>query len=128
MTQLSQEQVAWSRNMQTQVLNALAGTCQQDIAETMGIDSGTITRLKDVHLIKLCNLLAALGLKIVPMELKCYNPEMVKMIYALARDNLMKSEEVDDFFHDDARIQIAEGTYKPRASVREVHIGSTKDE
>ena len=42
---------------------------------------------------------------------------MVKMLYALARDNLMKSEEVDDFFHDDARIQIAEGTYRPGASV-----------
>lgn len=75
MTQLSQEQVAWSRNMQTQVLQALAGTCQQDIAETMGIDSGTITRLKDVHLVKLCNLLAVLGLKIVPMSLSAITPK-----------------------------------------------------
>lgn len=113
MSKLSVEQRAWSRNMQSQVLSALAAHGQAVAAEEIGIDSSTVTRLKDVHLENLCNLLAAIGLKIVPKEMKCYNAAKVELLYALARDNLMKSEQVDDFFHDDARIQIEQGVYQP---------------
>ena len=113
MSQLSKDQAAWSRNMQSQVLQALASTGQAVAAEAISVDSSTMTRLKDVHLVKLCNLMAILGLKVVPRNMKCYNPVKVEMLYALARDNLMKSEQVDDFFHEDARQQIELGIYQP---------------
>ena len=113
MSQLSNEQRAWSRNMQAQILQALAAHGQSVVAEKMGVDSSTITRLKDAHLENLCNLMAAIGLKVVRKDMKCYNPAKVEVLYALARDNLMKSEQVDDFFHDDARLQIEQGIYQP---------------
>ena len=114
MSKLSNEQVAWSRNMQTQVLQALDRRGQADVASCIGVDSSTLSRLKDCHLTNLCNLMASVGLKVVPLDMKCYNPAKVELLYQLARDNLVKSEQVDDFFHDDARMQIEAGTYKPR--------------
>lgn len=113
MSKLSNEQCAWSRNMQSQILQAIASVGQAVAADCLSVDSSTITRLKDVHLENFCKLLAVLDLKVVPKNMKCYNPSKVAVLYALARDNLMRSEEVDDFFHDDARNQIERGVYQP---------------
>lgn len=117
MSQLSNEQRAWSRNMQAHILQSLAAHGQSVAAEQMGVDSSTITRLKDSHLENLCNLMAVISLKVVRKDMKCYNPAKVEVLYALARDNLMKSEQVDDFFHDDARLQIEQGIYQPCGSL-----------
>lgn len=116
MSKLSQEQSAWSRNMQSQILQGIDVVTPTVAAECIGVDVSTISRWKDKdgRIASVCDLMAVLGLKVVPMDMKCYNPAKVEVLYALARDNLMKSEQVDDFFHDDARLQIKEGTYQPR--------------
>lgn len=120
--QLLPEQLAWSRNMQSQILTAIDATGQQAVASCIGIDPTAITKMKSAQgtakhgdIERLCHLLAVVGLKIVPADMKCYDASKIDILFRLAKDNFQRLEEVDDFFHDDARTQIAEGTYQPRS-------------
>lgn len=117
MSKLSPEQSAWSRNMQSQILQGIDAVTPTVAADCMGVDVSTISRWKDKdgRIASICDLMAVLGLKVVPMDMQCYNPAKVEILWALAKDNLTRSQQVDDFFHDDARLQIKEGTYKPRS-------------
>lgn len=116
MCKLSQEQLAWSRNMQSQILQGIKNNVQEDVADCMGVASSTVThwKEKDKAIETVCNLMAIIGLKVVPMDMQCYNSAKVEILWALAKDNLVKSQQVDDFFHEDARLQIEKGTYRPR--------------
>lgn len=116
MSKLSPEQSAWSRNMQSQILQSIEAVGQGVVANCVGVDASTITRWKEDkgRIESICDLMAVLGLKVVPMDMQCYNPAKVEILWALAKDNLTRSQQVDDFFHEDARLQIKEGTYKPR--------------
>lgn len=118
---LSHQQLAWSCNMQSQILNAIEATGQVAAAACIGIDPTGITKMKSVQgtakygdIERICHLLAACGLKIVPANMKCYDAAKIDILFRLAKDNFQRLEEVDDFFHDDAAMQIAEGTYRPR--------------
>lgn len=119
--QLSPERLAWSRNMQSQILQAIDATGQQTVASCIGIDPTAITKMKSAQgtakhgdIERLCHILAVIGLKVVPADMKCYDASKIDILFRLAKDNFQRLEEVDDFFHDDAKAQIAEGTYQPR--------------
>lgn len=119
--QLSPERLAWSRNMQSQILQAIDATGQQVVASCIGIDPTAITKMKSAQgtakhgdIERLCHILAVIGLKVVPVDMKCYDASKIDILFRLAKDNFQRLEEVDDFFHDDAKAQIAEGTYQPR--------------
>lgn len=121
MSQLSDDQAAWSRNMQSQIMTAIDATGQQAVADCIGVDTTTITKMKSRHgtakhsdIERVCHILAATGLKVVPANMKCYDAAKIDILFRLAKDNFQRLEEVDDFFHDDAKTQIAEGTYRPR--------------
>lgn len=45
------------------------------VAAAMGVSESTVSRLKTGHLEELALMLATLGLKVVPTEYKCVNPE-----------------------------------------------------
>lgn len=45
------------------------------VAAAMGVSESTVSRLKSAHLEELALLMAVLGLKVVPVEFKCVNPE-----------------------------------------------------
>lgn len=120
-TELSPEQLAWSCNMQSQILQAIDATGQQAVANCIGIDTTTITKMKTAHgtakhsdIERLCHLLAATGLKVVDKDMKCYDREHVSWLYGMAKLGMNRSIDVDDFLHADAAMQIAEGTYQPR--------------
>lgn len=119
--QLSPEQAAWSRNMQAQILQAIDTTGQHAVADCIGVDTTTITKMKTAHgtakhsdIERLCHLLAATGLKIVDKDMKCYDRQHVSWLYGMAKLGMNRSIDVDDFLHADAAQQIAEGTYQPR--------------
>lgn len=119
--QLSPEQAAWSRNMQAQILQAIDTTGQHAVADCIGVDTTTITKMKTAHgtakhsdIERLCHLLAATGLKIVGKDMKCYDRQHVSWLYGMAKLGMNRSIDVDDFLHADAAQQIAEGTYQPR--------------
>jgi hypothetical protein len=120
--QLSLEQLAWSRNMQSQIVQAVAANKQTNVADCIGVDTTTVGRWLDANnteskVVKLCDMLAFCGLKVVPANMKCYDASKIDILFRLAKDNFQRLEEVDDFFHDDAKTQIAEGTYRPRGTL-----------
>ncbi|WP_296244780.1 MULTISPECIES: hypothetical protein [unclassified Psychrobacter] len=117
--QLSDEQSAWSRNMQSQIMQSVAVNKQSNVADCIGVDTTTVGRWLDAKnpdskIVQFCDMLAFCGLKVVPADMKCYDAAKIDILFRLAKDNFQRLEEVDDFFHDDAKTQIAEGTYRPR--------------
>ena len=117
--QLSDEQLAWSRNMQSQIMQSVAVNKQSNVADCIGVDTTTVGRWLDAKnpdskIVQFCDMLAFCGLKVVPAHMKCYDAKKIDILFRLAKDNFQRLEEVDDFFHDDAKTQIAEGTYRPR--------------
>ncbi|WP_201570784.1 hypothetical protein [Psychrobacter nivimaris] len=121
---LSREQLAWSCNMQAQILQAIDTTGQQAVANCIGIDTTAITKMKSIQgtakhsdIERLCHLLASCGLKVVSKDMQCYDREHVSWLYGMAKLGMNRSLDVDDFLHADAAMQIAEGTYQPRGAL-----------
>ena len=121
---LSQQQLAWSCNMQSQIMTAIDATGQQAVASCIGIDPTAITKMKQAQgtakhgdIERMCHLLAACGLKVVDKDMQCYDREHVSWLYGMAMLGMNRSLDVDDFLHADAAMQIAEGTYQPRGAL-----------
>lgn len=120
--QLSPEQATWSRNMQSQIVQAVAVNKQSNVAECINVDTTTVGRWIDSKnpeskVIQFCDMLAFCGLKIVPANMKCYDASKIDILFRITKDHFQRLEEVDDFFHDDAAMQIAEGRYQPRGAL-----------
>lgn len=88
--------------MSSTVLQALADPGRQvAIAAAMGVSESTVSRLKNDHLDSLCKLLAHSGLKIVPVEVKCFAPEKVDALLTLAKAHLAGVESSDEMVWED---------------------------
>jgi hypothetical protein len=71
------------------------------IAAVMGVSESTVSRLKNEHLESLCELLAHAGLKIVPVEVKCFPAEKIEALLTLAKAHLAGIETADDIIWTD---------------------------
>ena len=68
------------------ILKALASFGQARLAEKMGVSESLISRQKsEGHLAKTAEMLAHLGLKVVPEGVQCFDPEYVEHLRALAQ-------------------------------------------
>lgn len=56
-----------------------------ETARRMGVSDSTVSRLKNGERAQWCGFLAALGLKVVPVEKQCYSPEYMQALRTLAR-------------------------------------------
>ena len=78
------------------VLQRLApdGT-QRNVAQAWGVSESTVSRLKDQiePVLKLC---AQLGIKCVPVEMKCYSARELDAMFVLAKANMNRADTVDD--------------------------------
>ena len=57
------------------VLQRMAGATQAAVATAMGVSESTVNRIKTERLEEVVLLLAHLGLKVVPTDFRCVNPE-----------------------------------------------------
>lgn len=71
MAELSTSIAERSRKNHTTILRALAGVGQVRAAELIGVSESTVSRFKDGGLEQAAALLAACGLKCVPLEFRC---------------------------------------------------------
>lgn len=71
------------------------------IAAAMGVSESTVSRLKNEHLESLCELLAHAGMKIVPVEVKCFPAEKIDALLTLAKAHLAEVESADDIVWED---------------------------
>lgn len=105
--QLSPERVQRSRNMQSDILHAVAETRQVNVAKCLGVESSTVGRWLDSknpesQVVRFCDMLALCGLKVVPANAQCYDVEKIEMLFNVTKDYFKRLDGVDDFFQNDA--------------------------
>ena len=105
--QLSPEKMHRSRNMQSDILQAVAETKQINVAKCLGVESSTVGRWldsknPDSQVVRFCDMLAICGLKIVPADDKCYDAEKMAILFRVTKYHFQNLETVDDFFQSDA--------------------------
>ena len=67
----------------------------------MGVSESTVSRFKSEQLEQLCLLLSCAGLKVVPVEMKCFAEAKVQALLTLARDHLAAIERPDQLVWDE---------------------------
>lgn len=87
------------KNLQS-ILQALATVGQASVAEAIGVSESTVSRMKDGELERLAQLLAALGLKVVPEAVKCYEPAFIESIFQLAKQRMAQVESASELSWD----------------------------
>ena len=105
--QLSHQKMQRSRNMQSDVLHAVAEVKQVNVAKCLDVDSSTVGRWldsskSDSQLVRFCDILAICGLKIVPANAKHYDKEKIDILFHITKYHFQNLEAVDDFFQNDA--------------------------
>ncbi|TCB71600.1 transcriptional regulator [Acinetobacter sp. ANC 4216] len=108
MNKLSIELSASARNDVSRILQALAKGKNSDIAEQLGVDPSTISRMKNdkknnglTEIETLCELLSCIGLKIVPKEYQSIDKSRVEALLVMSKSWMNRIESVDDLFHDE---------------------------
>jgi hypothetical protein len=74
-----------ARKSQTRILRALASVGQRPVADALGKSETWVSRWKSEDVETFARLLEALGLKVVPIGVKCYEPEYVEHLRYFAR-------------------------------------------
>lgn len=108
MNKLSIDMSASARNDVSRILQALAKSKNSGIAEHLGVDPSTISRMKNdkknnglTEIEMFCELLSCLGLKIVPKEYQSIDKSRVEALLVMSKSWMSRIETVDDLFHDE---------------------------
>jgi hypothetical protein len=92
---------ARARKNEKIVLQRLASVGQKPIADAIGVHESTVSRLKEGAISQFAQALAAMNLKIVPTEMKCYRPEDIEPYIQLAKQHMRTVTSVHDLVDDD---------------------------
>ena len=108
MSKVSIELSASARNGVSRILHSLANSRQSELAEQLGVDPSTLSRMKtdrknnDLTEIEMfCELLSCLGLKIVPKEYQSIDKARVEALLVMSKSWMSRIDTVDDLFHDE---------------------------
>jgi hypothetical protein len=63
------------------------------VAEDLGKDISTVSRMKESHLPQLAQLLASVGLKVVPVGYRCVDADTYKTMKRLAIERLQEEDD-----------------------------------
>ena len=67
----------------------------------LGVTGATISRHKDQDLERSCQIIAALGLKVVPVDMKCYRPEDIDPYIQIAKQHMAMMNSIEQLSVDD---------------------------
>lgn len=95
MTPLSSATSERSRKFHSLVLQRAASVGQNQIAEQLQVSEATISRFVSADLERACQVLAVLGLKVVPSDMKCYPKDQIEAIFTLARSSMNRIDDVE---------------------------------
>lgn len=84
-----------SRKAHALVLQRLSTVGQVHVAEQIGLSGPTVSRFVNDDLERACQVLIALGLKVVPVEMKCYPKDQIEAIFTLARASMNRVDDVE---------------------------------
>lgn len=82
-TEVSTSQRESARKIESSLLQRLSSVGQVSVAKTMDVSESTVSRLKDGQIAVVSQLLAALGLKLVPNDFKVVDPVRAQAMYTL---------------------------------------------
>lgn len=98
------------KNLQM-ILQKLSSVGQETVAKALNLSVATISRMtapRDVNgrtrpseLEELATALAALGLKTVPVGVRCYNPDDIEPLFQLARRHLAQLKSIEELSDED---------------------------
>lgn len=88
MNPLSSASAERSRKFHTLALQRVASVGQNHIATQLQVSEATVSRFVSADLERACQVLAALGLKVVPQDMKCYPKDEIDAIFTLARASM----------------------------------------
>ncbi len=80
-----------ARKAERTILQTLAKVSQVKVAERMGVSESAVSRLDKAHV---AAFVAACGLKLVPAEMQCFDPEYIRSLKCLAGVGLQAPEPV----------------------------------
>lgn len=85
-----------ARKSLTTILNAVEKVGQNAIAKGCDVDDSTITGDKAKYWPRFAKTLAIAGLKVVPAGVRCYTPESIEPLLALAKQRLAQMQSVQE--------------------------------
>lgn len=100
---LSEMQLERSRKNHAAILAGLARVGQVNVAAALGVHESKVSKMKsEGDLQQLSTLLAACGLKAVPIEMRCFDPKFVETLLWQAQQYLNRIGGIDQLeFHDE---------------------------
>ncbi|MCK0889927.1 helix-turn-helix domain-containing protein [Acinetobacter pittii] len=108
MSKVSTELSARARNEVSRVLQTLASSNQSQVAEQLGIDPSTLSRMKNDRksngLTELENclvLLDVLGFKTVLKKYRMISEEKLNALFVMSKAWMESKQTIDDLFQDD---------------------------
>lgn len=81
-----------ARKIESTILQSLSRHGQAHVAQDIGVSESTVSRWKAEQLTMVAGLLASLNLKVVPIEMKCYQPESIAALMQLAKERVAQLE------------------------------------
>lgn len=90
-----------SRKNLAAILGGLGSAGQVRVAEAIHKDESTVSKMKDKELPQLARLLAACGLKVVPIDMRCFDPKKIDAILQLAKSHLADIEKSEQLAWDE---------------------------
>ena len=91
----------YARKSCQNILHRLALVGLTPVAQAMGKSESTISRMKDTEIPELAAMLDALGLKVVPRELKCYDEKTMAALLQLAKERMNQCSTTQQLEWDD---------------------------
>lgn len=81
-----------ARKISTLIFHRLSSVGQATLAERAGASEPTVSRWKSEQVEQCAKFLAHLGLKVVPEEMRCFDPAKIGAILQLAKAHLSEIE------------------------------------
>jgi hypothetical protein len=95
MKPVSSAVVERARKFQSLTLQRVASVGQNEIAEQLQVSEATVSRFVSADLERACHVMSILGLKVVPMEMKCYPKDQIEAIFTLARASMNRVDDIE---------------------------------
>jgi Bacteriophage CII protein len=101
MTTVCAEVTERARKNLTVILQRLAAVGQARVAEGIGQHESTVSRWKGADAEQLAKMLALMGLKVVPIEMRCYPQHKIDAIFVLAKASMETMDSAEKLSFED---------------------------
>lgn len=100
MSKLSEKQEERSRKNYSIIMQGLASVGNKAVANAIGCDESTISRMKPEKFQEFSDMLAVMGLKVVSENMKCFNQKDIETILHQAKRWMEHVQSVEQLWDD----------------------------